>query len=291
MPVAALSSIHVCTVATSAAHSLVVSDSGDVYSWGYCNNGQLGHGDYTSQSKPKHVETLPGRVCSVACGMCHCVAVLTAGLVYTWGLGSYGQLGHGAKTMRNPVPKLVEALPEPVRSVAAGGVCSFAVSVNGRVYSWGSSDYGQLGHEDMNKDGDGQADELLPWPIQALLQECITAVVAGPMYSLALAADGAMYSWGFGMDGQLGRAEAAGLFCSWMPERVALENVCGMAVGEAHTVAVVRDGRAFGWGTGRNCALGLELDEDDNGDAVDQTTPWEYPIHLRALCRDASPSE
>ena len=44
-PVAALSSIHVCTVATSAVHSLVVSDSGDVYSWGYCNRGQLGHSD------------------------------------------------------------------------------------------------------------------------------------------------------------------------------------------------------------------------------------------------------
>ena len=289
MPVAALSSIHVCTVATSAAHSLVVSDSGDVYSWGYCNSGQLGHGDYASQSKPKHVEALPGRVCSVACGYCHSVAVLTTGRVYSWGWGAHGQLGNGAKTRSYPAPKLV-ALPESVRSVAAGGVSSFAVTVNGRVYSWGSSEFGQLGHEDLREDGDnGHADELLPRPVQALLQEYITTVVAGSTYSLALAADGAMYSWGFSMDGQLGRAEVGGSHCNYLPERVALQGVCGMAAGEAHAVAVVRDGRAFGWGSGRNCALGLELDEDDNGDAVDQTTPWEYPT-LRALCRDSSPA-
>ena len=228
----------------------------------------------------------------MACGYCHSVAVLTTGRVYSWGWGAHGQLGHGAKTRSYPAPKLVEALPEPVRSVAAGGVGSFAVSVNGRVYSWGSSDYGQLGHEDLKEDGDnGHADELLPRPVQALLQECITAVVAGPWHSLALAADGAMYSWGFGMDGQLGRAEAETRSdCNYLPERVALEGVCGMAAGEAHTVAVVQDGRAFGWGSGRNCALGLELDEDDNGDAVDQTTPWQYPT-LRALCRDARPSD
>ena len=290
MPVAALSSIHVCTVATSAAHSLVVSDSGDVYSWGYCNSGQLGHGDYASQSKPKHVEALPGRVCSVACGYCHSVAVLTTGRVYSWGWGAHGQLGHGAKTRSYPAPKLVEALPESVRSVAAGGVSSFAVTVNGRVYSWGSSEFGQLGHEDLREDGDnGHADELLPRPVQALLQEYITTVVAGSTYSLALAADGAMYSWGYSMDGQLGRAEVGGSHCNYLPERVALQGVCGMAAGEAHAVAMVRDGRAFGWGSGRNCALGLELDEDDNGDALDQTTPWEYPT-LRALCQDASPA-
>ena len=296
MPVAALSSIHVCTVATSAAHSLVVSDSGDVYSWGYCNRGQLGHSDYASQSKPKPVETLPGRVCSVACGVCHSVAVLATGLVYSWGWGGHGQLGHGSKR-DYPVPKLVEALPEPVRSVAASNASSFAVSVNGRVYSWGASEYGELGHEDMNEDGDGHAHELLPRPVQALLQECITAVVAGRMHSFALAADGAIFSWGFGIDGQLGRAEAATTRCcsNWMPERVALEGGGGMAAaGEAHSLAVVRDGRLFGWGSGRNCALGLELDEDDNGDAVDQITPWEYPT-LRALssaeCETQAPAK
>ena len=289
-PVAALSSIHVCTVATSEVHSLVVSDSGDVYSWGYCSRGQLGHGDYASQSKPKHVETLPGRVCSVACGICFSVAVLATGLVYTWGWGEYGQLGHGSKRDYS-VPKLVEALEEPVRSVAASNTSSFAVSVNGRVYSWGASEYGELGHEDMNEDGDGHAHELLPRPVQALLQECITAVVAGRMHSLALAADGTIFSWGFGIEGQLGRAEVAGSCSNWMPERVALEGVCGMAAGQAHSLAVVRDGRLFGWGSGRDCALGLELDEDDNGDAVDQITPREYPT-LRALSSaecDASP--
>ena len=254
------------------------------------------HSDYASQSKPKPVETLPGRVCSVACGVCHSVAVLATGLVYSWGWGEHGQLGHGSKR-GYPVPKLVEALPEPVRSVAASNASSFAVSVNGRVYSWGASEYRELGHEDMNEDGDGHAHELLPRPVQALLQECITAVVAGRMHSLALAADGAIFSWGFGIDGQLGRAEAATTRCcsNWMPERVALEGGGGMAAaGEAHSLAVVRDGRLFGWGSGRNCALGLELDEDDNGDAVDQITPWEYPT-LRALssaeCETQAPAK
>ena len=52
-------------------------------------------------------------------GAGHCAAVTDTGLVYTWGQGRYGQLGHGDdvdKIIPQPVPRI----KGEVKSVSAG---------------------------------------------------------------------------------------------------------------------------------------------------------------------------
>lgn len=85
----------VSSVAASWRHSLAVTASGALYSWGCGNYGQLGHGDERNQRLPKRVEVLQERVRSVAAGTVHSLAISESGALYSWGLGGSGQLGHG----------------------------------------------------------------------------------------------------------------------------------------------------------------------------------------------------
>lgn len=82
---------------------------------------------------------------TVSCGRSHCLVLSAIGVVFSCGLGSHGQLGHGDLQCVDSL-RLVEAL-EGVRmsTVCAGGWHSMALSDCGDLYVWGWNDVGQLG--------------------------------------------------------------------------------------------------------------------------------------------------
>jgi alpha-tubulin suppressor-like RCC1 family protein len=87
------------------------------------------------------------------------------GRLYTWGIGTFYQLGHGNNSDQ-PKPMLVEALRtvQIVQSSCTRGEKyghTGAVDVDGRVYTWGCGYKGKLGHykEWTHED---PADEPLP---------------------------------------------------------------------------------------------------------------------------------
>merc|ERR1719424_992850 len=95
-------------------------------------------------------------------------------------------------------------LPSPLGgeravSVSAGGNHSLALT-DGGAWSWGGGAYGKLGH------GDGQ-NQLLPKKIEAFAGQRVVAVAAGGFHSLALTADGAVWTWGEGETGCLSHGE------------------------------------------------------------------------------------
>ena len=55
------------SMATGSRHSISVSSTGDVYSWGCCNYGQLGQGDQESKYLPTKVSRLPCNAVDVSC--------------------------------------------------------------------------------------------------------------------------------------------------------------------------------------------------------------------------------
>ena len=79
-------------VACGLHHSVVLLDSGDVYTFGYNHAGQLGLGDFSSRDKPVKVH-LPTKVSAIAAGSNHTVFLTVNGEVYTCGSNSKGQLG------------------------------------------------------------------------------------------------------------------------------------------------------------------------------------------------------
>ena len=125
------------------------------------------------------------------------LAVGSDGNAYAWGNNKFGQLGNGTTAQRNtpvPVPKPAGAPADFTYVQAdAGGYHSLAIGSDGYVYAWGLNDHGQLGNNTKSNSstpvrvhGPGNTGEGLK-AIQ---------VAAGAWNSMALAADGTVYTWG-----------------------------------------------------------------------------------------------
>ncbi|MCL1854665.1 MAG: WG repeat-containing protein [Clostridia bacterium] len=95
-------------------------------------------------------------------------------------------------------------------AVAAGDWHSLAIDEQGRLYTWGSNCFGQLGNgkrTEMNYDAvkvTKNADVYTPTRLRLEPEKRFVHVTAGAMHSIALDNSGMLYAWGNNYDGQLG---------------------------------------------------------------------------------------
>lgn len=75
-------------------HAAYVNDQGEVFTWGYGRDGQLGHGDNGSMSTPKKVQ-IGEKVVKVSCGGGHTAFITANNELWMCGKGRDGQLGRG----------------------------------------------------------------------------------------------------------------------------------------------------------------------------------------------------
>lgn len=169
------------------------------YSWGRGEFGALGHSDLRDKVVPKVLDELRGvRLTDIACGTGHTLVVSEAGDVWSWGWNSKGQCGLPSETEGICVPTMVGSLlGRGVRAVAAGAAHSLAVTHGGEVLAWGFGGSGQLGIGDHNS-------SPIPRPVSGLAAETVQGVACGFGHSIALTRGGALFSWGWNRDGQLG---------------------------------------------------------------------------------------
>lgn len=157
------SAVKFSAIAASARYSMAISaadangaNGGLVYTWGYGESGQLGFGtdglDPFRSAAPKVLATLADagvQAVFIAAGDFHAAAVASTGEVYTWGLNTFGQLGHNDRVSRF-IPTKVTALADAnvkIHWVSCGRSHTVAVSDYGEVFTWGSNEFGQLGLE------------------------------------------------------------------------------------------------------------------------------------------------
>ena len=165
-------------------HSVALTNTGDVYSWGGTGLGRCGFsaqkaiGKQHGISLPRKVEGLLKNefVCDIATGDKHTLALTESGKIYSWGCGEDGQLGHGISIKKVDYPRIIEDfefaklvvspssihgnpsaeskenssdIPSSllrVESIYAAGNYSVALTNTKDVFTWGYGDAGQLGH-------------------------------------------------------------------------------------------------------------------------------------------------
>ncbi len=91
----ALDGIKVTGIASGAWHNLVLSEFGDLYSWGWNAHGQLGLPATTgaTSSVPCLIPMEELEFCRIGCGSRHSVTLTKCGKLLSWGWNGYGQLG------------------------------------------------------------------------------------------------------------------------------------------------------------------------------------------------------
>lgn len=156
-------------------------------------------------------------ITQVACGGNHALLLSKTGAMFSFGLNSRGELGHGDIDAR-PLPTLIVALDGiVVKDIACGRWHCLALSEYGDVYSWGWNKHGQLGHSKQTPTvATPTLVEIYPGTlararpmdecdmVEACDEVCIVSVSCGTRHSVALSDGGSVYGWGWNGYGQLG---------------------------------------------------------------------------------------
>lgn len=176
---------------------------------------------------------------SISFGAGHCAAVTDTGLVYTWGQGRYGQLGHGDEADRI-IPQPVAGIKGKVKAVSASFYHNVAITVSGHLFTWGDGKEGKLGHND-------NAGRLFPCIVSSFVDRGlhVVAAQAGGSHSVALSSLNQVYTFGSGSNGRLGHGNDADQWVPTMVSSLELYSVVSLAAGYAHTVALTDDGQIY----------------------------------------------
>ncbi|KAJ7306591.1 hypothetical protein JRQ81_009965 [Phrynocephalus forsythii] len=265
-----LAGVHVRTVVSGpcAAHSLLITTEGKLWSWGRNDKGQLGHGDTKRVDVPKPVEVLSNEIIvSAACGRNHTLALTENGSVFAFGENKMGQLGLGNQTDAVPSPTQIMYNGQPITKMACGAEFSMVMDCKGNLYSFGCPEYGQLGH---NSDGKFIARaqrieydcELVPRRVAIFIEKTkdgqilpvpnvvVRDVACGANHTLVLDSQKRVFSWGFGGYGRLGHAEQRD---EMVPRLVKLFDFPGRGAAQIYagytcSFAVSETGGLFFWG-------------------------------------------
>ncbi|XP_034188520.2 RCC1 and BTB domain containing protein claret [Osmia lignaria lignaria] len=171
------------------------------------------------------------------------VILIRNGNVYTWGSSVQGRLGTGPSVLRFGPPQAIpffRIMEVEVLSVSCGHCHTLAMTNNG-VYAWGSNQFGQLG---LGKILQCSSPELVAY----LAQEVIIDAVAGQYHSVALTSDGRVFTWGWGVHGQLGHGNTDKKMVPTLVTSLLGTVIRYISAGHAHTLALSTEGAVYAFG-------------------------------------------
>ncbi|XP_052902276.1 probable E3 ubiquitin-protein ligase HERC2 [Anopheles moucheti] len=228
--------------------------SSKVLVWGLNDKEQLGglkgskvklptYSSVLSQLKPIHI----------AGGSKSLFIVSQDGKLYACGEGTNGRLGLGHNN-NVPTPKQVPILSQyVVKKVAvhSGGKHAMALTLDGKVFSWGEGEDGKLGH------GNRLTLEK-PKLIETLRTKRIRDIACGSSHSAAITSSGELYTWGLGEYGRLGHGDNCTQLkpklVTALQEHRVVQVACGSR--DAQTLCLTEEGLVFSWGDGDFGKLG-----------------------------------
>ncbi|XP_020257110.1 ultraviolet-B receptor UVR8 isoform X2 [Asparagus officinalis] len=171
---------------------------------------------------------------------------------WSWGAGTDGQLGTG--TLED------QLLPQPLHQfsdlrisrVACGGAHSIALTVDGKVLTWGRGTKGQLGHGEV-------VNCLKPKHVESLDRFVITNVSAGWNHSGFVTVSGHLFMCGDGSFGQLGTGDHQSHSSPTEVSYFVSEHVEQIACGMRHSLVLVRgpqESIIYGFGSAKHGQIG-----------------------------------
>lgn len=279
-------------VRAGRAHSLALTQTGEVRAWGSNTAGQLG--DSTGRTRYAPVAVDFGQpapvIVAIHAAADHSFALDNQGRLWTWGDNTYYQLGESSYSLRS-FPLYLTALEAAgrVSQFSAGPAGGAAVLEDGSLWVWGF--YGRYttptridslpgpaarvhlgeghtvvtlrdgqvitaGDNQLGQLGNGSTNAPDEWVFVTPpgLETGATSVAAGYYHTLALTSQGGFWGWGDNSRGQLGNGVET---TRSVPREVTgLSQVTQIAAGHRHSLALRADGTVWAWGDNDEGALG-----------------------------------
>jgi alpha-tubulin suppressor-like RCC1 family protein len=188
-------------IATGAAHTCALADTGKVKCWGDNASGQLGGGVTAFQGggeTPKPA-TLSKATAVAASATATCVLSEDSS-IWCWGSNAFGELGLGtADAAAHPTPTQIPGSKD-FYMLAAGGNHFCAATWNGEVSCWGSNAQGQTGN--------GTVGGISASPVKVGGVAKLKSLTAGANFTCANLGTTKVMCWGANDKGQLGSGTA-----------------------------------------------------------------------------------
>ena len=304
----------VVRLAANRDHTLALKEDGTVWAWGWNRDGQLGNGTRINSYVPTQVIGITDAR-HITAGDGHSAAILSDGRIMTWGRNWDGQLGIGNPSS-SETPLQVEGLND-VQNIIAGDSFTLALHESGTVSGWGRNNHHQL-------IASSTTDQRTPIPAQNArpgwdgildnVLELAPSTAINYVHVLAIRdvgrpEGGAVYSWGWNIDGQggLGRRNRDSMTVidvrldiprrvrpvdpEWVPqglnprltyepydENDAFDDIIATAAGQSHSVALRSDGTVWTWGRNNHGQLGgLSTGSNQNGPNRRRLRPRQVP--------------
>jgi len=208
--------VNIVKVSCGNYHTVLLSDDGGIWTFGSNVRGQLGHGDNFNRNVPTIIQReelgLPEgvRIIDVSCDACLTVLLSDDGRVWTFGINTNGQLGHGDMENKNvptEIQRGLNGLPEDVNivKVSCGEYHTVLLSDDGRIWTFGDNYHCQLGLGYSGYD----TGRNIPTEIQIIKNEFpedvkIVDVSCGNSHTVLLSDNGRIWTFGDNHCGQLG---------------------------------------------------------------------------------------
>jgi alpha-tubulin suppressor-like RCC1 family protein len=239
-----------CHIAASLGnHSLALTHTGRAWAWGDGANGRLGDNTIVSKRTPVSVLGAVKTFCKIAAGNAWSLAIDKNGRAWAWGNGGDGRLGRNS-TVSSLTPVSVLGVVKTFCEIAAGNATSAAIDKNGRIWSWGFNNSGQLGNG-------ANVQQLTPVSLAGAVKTfCKISLSNGQ--TLALDKNGRAWGWGFNTTGLLGDNSVT---ARNTPVSVAgaIKTFCQIAAGNQHALAIDKNNNTWAWGPNDQGQLGANL--------------------------------
>lgn len=244
-------SVPIMTIAATENSSFLVSWNGIYQGCGLNEHGVLGLNDTTPRSSAVLVpawSTSLGVHYGFSGGKNHLIGWGVNG-GFASGLNTHGQLGNGSVASKSTPTAISGGLKWQI--IAAGGDHSLGLTQDGKLYSWGRNNVGQLGLNTLATAA-VSSPVLVSAPVGVKFQD----IGIGVDHSYAIARDGRLFSWGGNAHGQLGLGDtidrSSPALVATATKFVQLNGSCG----NYRSMAISQSGNVFMWGKGEHGALG-----------------------------------
>ncbi|TPX32425.1 hypothetical protein SmJEL517_g04468 [Synchytrium microbalum] len=264
-------------IAAGGLHNIVLTANNKLFSWGCNDHFALGRVTDSEgprwDSEPGEVEGLDEAVITkIVCGD-NCSAALTRdGNVYIWGTfrDSMGIFGATKETSIQKTPLKLQGLHD-VMDIAAGSNHMIAITDDGKLWSWGIGEQGQLGRRLAVRQivSSSLVPRSMTFKAPHASDKKFVGAFCGSYHTHFIPNTGRTCGVGLNQYGQIGDGSSDNT--EEPVEVLAVPKVVGGAAGEHHSLFLDDQGRL--WATGRNDSgqLGYTTPVSDAAGNIDPT--------------------